>query len=51
MILVAGATGLLGSEICSQLRAEGRAVRAMARTGSAPDAGTARQRLNDGDMA
>lgn len=37
MILVAGATGLLGSEICSRLRAEGRAVRAMTRTGSAPD--------------
>ena len=35
MILVAGATGLLGSEICSRLRAEGRAVRAMTRT--APD--------------
>jgi NADH dehydrogenase len=37
MILVAGATGLLGSEICSRLRAEGQAVRAMTRTGSAPD--------------
>ena len=37
MILVAGATGLLGSEICSRLRAQGRAVRAMARTGSEPD--------------
>ena len=37
MILVAGATGLLGSDICSRLRAEGQAVRAMARTGSAPD--------------
>jgi NADH dehydrogenase len=37
MILVAGATGLLGSEICGRLRAQGRAVRAMTRTGSAPD--------------
>ena len=37
MILVAGATGLLGSEICSRLRAGDRAVRAMVRTGSAAD--------------
>ena len=37
MILVAGATGVLGSEIVRQLRAEGRPVRALVRTTSAPE--------------
>ncbi|MDB4882319.1 MAG: NmrA family protein [Gemmatimonadetes bacterium] len=35
MILVAGATGLLGSEICRLLREQGRPVRALVRAGSA----------------
>jgi NADH dehydrogenase len=34
MILVVGATGLLGSEICRRLRARGRPVRALVRPGS-----------------
>jgi uncharacterized protein YbjT (DUF2867 family) len=37
MILVAGATGLLGSEICLRLREAGRATRAMVREGSNGD--------------
>lgn len=37
MILVAGATGVLGSEIVRRLRAEGRPVRALVRKTSAPD--------------
>jgi uncharacterized protein YbjT (DUF2867 family) len=37
MILVAGATGVLGSEIVRQLRADGRPVRALVRTTSSPD--------------
>src|SRR5688572_20051188 len=35
MILVCGATGLLGSDICRRLRTRGLAVRALARPGSA----------------
>lgn len=34
MVLVVGATGALGSEICRRLRAEGRAVRGLIRPGS-----------------
>ena len=34
MILVVGATGLLGSEICRRLRARGRSVRGLVRPGS-----------------
>ena len=34
MILVVGATGQLGSEICRRLRAQGRAVRGLVRPGS-----------------
>ncbi len=37
MILVAGATGVLGSEVVRRLRAQGQAVRALVRTTSAPD--------------
>jgi uncharacterized protein YbjT (DUF2867 family) len=35
-ILVAGATGLLGSEICRQLRASGKSVRGLVRASSDP---------------
>jgi uncharacterized protein YbjT (DUF2867 family) len=38
MILVVGATGLLGSEICRRLRARDRDVRALVRTGSPGEA-------------
>lgn len=34
MILIAGATGLLGAEICAQLRTAGESVRGLARPGS-----------------
>ncbi len=37
MILVVGATGQLGSEICRQLRAQGRVVRGLVRSGSAKE--------------
>ena len=37
MILVVGATGLLGSRICERLRAEGQPVRALVRKTSNPD--------------
>jgi uncharacterized protein YbjT (DUF2867 family) len=37
MILVAGATGLVGNEICQKLAAKGEAVRALVRTTSAPE--------------
>jgi NADH dehydrogenase len=37
MILVVGATGLLGSEICRRLRGAGHSVRALVRANSAPD--------------
>jgi uncharacterized protein YbjT (DUF2867 family) len=37
MILVVGATGLLGSRICERLRANGQAVRALVRKTSNPD--------------
>src|SRR5438128_3007376 len=37
MILVAGATGVLGSEITRQLRARGEPVRALVRATSAPE--------------
>jgi uncharacterized protein YbjT (DUF2867 family) len=37
MILVAGATGNLGSEICRRLRARGAAVRGLARATSSPE--------------
>ena len=36
MILVVGATGLLGEEICQRLRARGLAVRALARQTANP---------------
>jgi uncharacterized protein YbjT (DUF2867 family) len=42
MILVAGATGQLGSEICRRLRAQGRTVRGLVRPGS-PKEATLRQ--------
>jgi NAD(P)-dependent dehydrogenase (short-subunit alcohol dehydrogenase family) len=37
MILVVGATGLLGSRICERLRSEGQPVRALVRRTSNPD--------------
>ena len=37
MVLVVGATGFLGTEICKQLRENKRAVRALVRPGSAPE--------------
>jgi uncharacterized protein YbjT (DUF2867 family) len=37
MILVVGATGLMGSEVCRELRRAGKAVRAMVRNTSAPE--------------
>ncbi len=37
MILVAGATGMVGGETCRLLRKEGRPVRALVRTSSSPD--------------
>jgi uncharacterized protein YbjT (DUF2867 family) len=37
MILVVGATGLLGTRICERLRAEGQSVRALVRRTSNPD--------------
>jgi uncharacterized protein YbjT (DUF2867 family) len=37
MILVAGATGLLGTRICERLRAERQLVRALVRRTSSPD--------------
>ena len=37
MILVVGATGLLGTRVCERLRAEGRSVRAIVRRASNPD--------------
>jgi uncharacterized protein YbjT (DUF2867 family) len=37
MILVVGATGLLGTPICERLRAEGQPVRALVRRTSSPD--------------
>jgi NADH dehydrogenase len=37
MILVVGATGMLGLEICRRLREQGRAVRALVRRGSAKE--------------
>jgi uncharacterized protein YbjT (DUF2867 family) len=37
MILVVGATGLLGTRICERLRAEGQSVRALVRKTSNPD--------------
>jgi uncharacterized protein YbjT (DUF2867 family) len=36
MILVVGATGLLGMRVCERLRAEGRPVRALVRRTSEP---------------
>ena len=42
MILVVGATGRLGSEICRRLRAQGRSVRGLVRPGS-PKENTLRQ--------
>ena len=42
MILVVGATGRLGSEICRRLRAQGRSVRGLVRPGS-PNENTLRQ--------
>jgi uncharacterized protein YbjT (DUF2867 family) len=37
MLLVVGATGILGSEICRRLRADGRAVRALVRPASSKE--------------
>ena len=37
MILVVGATGMLGTRVCERLRAEGQAVRALVRRTSNPD--------------
>ena len=37
MILVVGATGLLGTRVCERLRAEGQSVRALVRRTSDPD--------------
>ena len=37
MILVVGATGLLGTRVCERLRAEGQPVRALVRRTSDPD--------------
>jgi uncharacterized protein YbjT (DUF2867 family) len=37
MILVVGATGLLGTRVCERLRAEGQSVRALVRRTSNPD--------------
>src|SRR5580693_322692 len=37
MILVVGATGLLGTRVCERLRAEGQPVRALVRRTSNPD--------------
>ena len=37
MILVVGATGLLGTRVCERLRAEGQPVRAFVRRTSNPD--------------
>src|SRR4029077_13037812 len=37
MILVVGATGLLGTRVCERLRAEGQPVRALIRRTSNPD--------------
>ena len=37
MDLIIGATGFLGFELCRQLRARGRSVRALVRTSSAPE--------------
>ena len=37
MNLVVGSTGVLGTEICRLLRADGKAVRALVRTTSAPE--------------
>lgn len=45
MILVAGATGYLGREICRRLAQQGRRVRAMIRPTSDPDAVAALRRL------
>jgi uncharacterized protein YbjT (DUF2867 family) len=45
MILVVGATGLLGTRICERLRAEGQPVRALIRRTSDPDKVTALRSL------
>ncbi len=45
MILVVGATGLLGGEVCRRLSGEGRAVRALVRSTSDP---AKKQQLKDG---
>lgn len=37
MVLVAGATGLVGGEVCRLLRAQGRAVRALVRPAASPE--------------
>jgi uncharacterized protein YbjT (DUF2867 family) len=37
MILVVGATGLLGTRVCERLRAEGQPVRTLVRRTSDPD--------------
>ena len=37
MILVVGATGLLGTRVCERLRTEGKPVKALVRKTSNPD--------------
>ena len=37
MVLVAGSTGILGSEICRMLREQGKEVRALVRPSSNPE--------------
>jgi uncharacterized protein YbjT (DUF2867 family) len=46
MILVVGATGILGSEICRRLRARGLPVRALVRQGSAKEAALRQQGID-----
>jgi NADH dehydrogenase len=50
MILVAGATGILGSEICRRLTAAGESVRALVRPTSSPDT-VARLRAMGAELA
>jgi uncharacterized protein YbjT (DUF2867 family) len=47
VVLVVGATGALGSEICRQLAGSGRAVRALVRRGSAPERVAALRELGE----
>src|ERR1700757_4881884 len=45
MILVVGATGMLGTRVCERLRAEGQPVRALVRRTSNPDKANALRSL------